>query len=83
MDVENLIIVLAVGAVAGWLAGILMKGKGFGLIINIIVGVIGAFVGNYIFGLLGVSIAGLPGAIVEAVAGAVTLLFILGILKKV
>ena len=60
-----------------------MKGKGFGLITNIVVGVIGAFVGNYLFGVLGIHMAGLPGAAIEAVAGATALIFVVGILKKV
>ena len=53
MDVQSLIIFLAIGAVAGWLAGLIMKGRGFGLLGNIIVGIIGAVVGGFLFGLLG------------------------------
>lgn len=83
MDVTGLIIFLAIGAIAGWLAGTLMKGKGLGLIGNIIVGVIGAVLGGYVFGLLGISIVGgLLGSIITATAGAVILLFIVGIIKK-
>ena len=54
MDLQSLIIFLAIGAVAGWLAGTLMKGAGFGLLGNIIVGIIGAVVGGFVFGLLGI-----------------------------
>ena len=50
---ESLIILLIVGAIAGWLAGIIVKGYGFGLIGNIVVGVVGAFIGNWLFPSLG------------------------------
>jgi uncharacterized membrane protein YeaQ/YmgE (transglycosylase-associated protein family) len=52
MDTNSLLIMLAIGAVSGWLAGIVMKGGGFGLIGDIIVGIIGALVGGYLLGLL-------------------------------
>ena len=82
MDIAGLIIFLAIGAVAGWLAGTIMKGGGYGLLGNIIVGIIGAVVGGYVFGLFGISIGGLIGSIFTATAGAVLLLFIIGIIKK-
>ena len=82
MEAAELIIFLAIGALAGWLAGTLMKGGGFGLLGNIVVGVIGAFVGGFVFAFLGVSTGGLIGAIFTATAGAALLLFIIGVLKK-
>lgn len=82
MDVTSILTFLAIGAVAGWLAGILMKGGGFGLIGNIIVGILGAIVGGFLFGLLGISADGLIGSIITATAGAVLLLFIVSLLKK-
>jgi uncharacterized membrane protein YeaQ/YmgE (transglycosylase-associated protein family) len=82
MDVTGLVIFLAIGAVAGWLAGTLMKGGGFGLLGNIVIGVIGAVLGGYVFGLLGIAAGGLIGAIVTATAGAALLLFIIGVIKK-
>lgn len=82
MDITSLLIFLAIGAVAGWLAGTLMKGGGFGLLGNIIVGIIGAVIGGYVFGLLGISIGGLVGSIVTATAGAALLLFIISLIKK-
>jgi len=82
MDIMSLIIFLAIGALAGWLAGNIMKGGGFGLLVNIVVGIIGAIVGGWVFGLLGISINGLIGSIITAVAGASLLLFIIGLVKK-
>lgn len=78
----NIIIFLALGAVAGWLAGNLMKGGGFGLLGNIIVGVIGAVVGGFVFTLAGITASGLLGSIISATAGAALLLFIIGAIKK-
>ena len=75
-------IFLAIGAVAGWLAGILMSGGGFGLLGDIVVGIIGALVGGVLFGALGISAGGLVGAIVTATVGAVVLIFILRLIKR-
>ena len=82
MDITNLIIFLAVGALAGWLAGIIMKGRGFGLIGDIIVGVVGAVFGGFVFGLLGITTGGLLGAVIMATIGAVILLYLISMLKK-
>ncbi|WP_319467888.1 GlsB/YeaQ/YmgE family stress response membrane protein [uncultured Pseudodesulfovibrio sp.] len=70
-----------IGLVAGWLAGMLMKG-GFGLIGDIVIGVIGAVIGGYVFGLLGINTGGLLGAIVTATVGAVILIFILRLFRR-
>lgn len=78
----EILIFLAIGAVAGWLAGTLMKGGGFGLLKNIIIGILGSIIGGFVFGLLGISWGGLVGSIVTATAGAALLLFILGKIKK-
>lgn len=83
MDITELLIFLAIGAVAGWLAGTLMKGGGLGLLLNIIVGVIGAVLGSFVFSLLGISVVGgFIGSIITATAGAVLLLFIISLIKK-
>ncbi|WP_343074964.1 GlsB/YeaQ/YmgE family stress response membrane protein [sulfur-oxidizing endosymbiont of Gigantopelta aegis] len=72
-----------IGAVAGWLAGLILKGKGMGFLMNAVVGIVGAFVGSYLFTLIGLSMAGgLIGAIITSTAGAVVLLAIVGFLKK-
>jgi len=82
MDITGLLIYLAIGAVAGWLAGNLMKGGGFGLLGNIVVGIIGAVIGGSVFGFLGISIGRLIGSIVTATAGAALLLFVVGLIKR-
>ena len=82
MDITGLIVFLAIGAVAGWLAGTLMKGGGFGLLMNIVVGIVGALIGGFVFGLLGISVGGIIGSIVTATVGAVLLLFIVGKVKS-
>jgi uncharacterized membrane protein YeaQ/YmgE (transglycosylase-associated protein family) len=82
MDIQGLIIFLAIGAIAGWLAGLLMKGGGFGLLGNIVVGIIGAAVGGVMFGFLGITAGGMIGSIITATAGAALLLFIVGLIKK-
>ncbi len=74
---------LIVGIVAGWLAGVLVKGGGFGLIGDMIIGIIGAFVGGFLFSSLGVSAGGgLVGSIIVATIGAVVLLFVIRLIKK-
>ncbi|MEJ2604559.1 MAG: GlsB/YeaQ/YmgE family stress response membrane protein [Gammaproteobacteria bacterium] len=82
MDVTSLVIFLAIGAVAGWLAGLLIKGGGFGLIGNIIVGIVGAFVGGFLANVLGLAAGGLVGSIALATLGAVVLLLIIGLIKR-
>lgn len=82
MESTGLIAFLFIGAIAGWLAGTLMKGGGFGLFGNIVVGIIGAVIGGYVFGLLGISAGGMIGAIVTATAGAAILLYFVGLIKK-
>jgi uncharacterized membrane protein YeaQ/YmgE (transglycosylase-associated protein family) len=74
---------LIVGLVAGWLAGVLMKGGGFGIIGDIVVGVIGAVIGGWLFSALGASAGGgLLGSIIVATIGAIVLLFVVRVLKR-
>ena len=83
MDITALLIWLALGAVAGFIAGQIMKGRGFGVLGNIIVGILGAFLGGFIFNQLGMSAGGgILGSIITAVVGAVVLLFIAGLVKR-
>jgi uncharacterized membrane protein YeaQ/YmgE (transglycosylase-associated protein family) len=79
----GLLIYLFVGAVAGWLAGLVMKGGGFGLLVDIIVGIVGGVIGGWIFGKMGVAAGGgMIGSIVVATVGAIILLFIIRLFKK-
>jgi uncharacterized membrane protein YeaQ/YmgE (transglycosylase-associated protein family) len=74
---------LATGVIAGWLAGVVTKGRGFGLFGDLIVGVVGSVLGGWIFGGLGLSAYGLVGSIVMALIGAVALLSLIRIVKRV
>ncbi len=84
MSVETLIIWLLVGAVAGWLAGIIVKGYGFGLLGNIVVGIVGSFIGGWLFGHFGLfSGDGIVGSIIGATVGAVILLLLIRLIRRV
>jgi uncharacterized membrane protein YeaQ/YmgE (transglycosylase-associated protein family) len=75
---ESLLVILFVGLVAGWLAGEIMRGYGFGLVGDIIIGIIGAFIGDWLLPRLGIHLGvGLIAAIVNATVGAVVLLLII------
>ncbi len=83
MTIEGLIIWLVIGAIAGWLAGLIMKGYGFGLAGNIVVGIIGAFIAGWLLPRIGfVLVGGIVAEIVNAVIGAVILLLVIGFFKK-
>jgi uncharacterized membrane protein YeaQ/YmgE (transglycosylase-associated protein family) len=80
---HGLIAWLIIGVIAGWLAGMLVKGGGFGLIGDIVVGVIGAFIGGWLAGVLHISIgSGLISSIITATIGAVLLIFILRMVRR-
>ena len=83
MTLTGLIIFLLIGAVAGWLAGQIMRGGGLGLLGNIVVGVIGALIGGWLFGALGIAVGGLIGSIIAATVGAIILLALLRLIKRV
>lgn len=77
------VIFLIVGAVAGWLAGQIVKGHGFGLIGNIVVGIVGAFIAGWALPKVGLYIGGdIIGSIINALIGAVILLFLIGLIKR-
>jgi uncharacterized membrane protein YeaQ/YmgE (transglycosylase-associated protein family) len=86
MDTQSLLITIVVGIVAGWLAGQVVRGYGFGLIGNLIVGVIGAFVGTWGLAKLGVSIPviinGTITLILVAALGAIVLLLLIGLVRR-
>ena len=77
----ELIYFLLIGLAAGWLAGKIMKGHSFGILGNLVVGVVGAVLGGFLFRLLGLLIIGLLGNLISATVGAIVLLFILQKIK--
>lgn len=79
----NIIWWLLIGAAAGWLSGQIMKGRGFGVLGNIVVGIVGAVLGGWLFSLLNVSAGGgVFGTLVTALVGAIVLLAVVGLVKK-
>jgi len=84
MDVQALIIWLVVGAIAGWLAGMVVKGGGYGLIGDIVVGILGGLFAGWLLPQVGVVIgSGMIAAIIDAFIGAVILLIVLRLIKRV
>ena len=82
-SMNALIWFLIIGAIAGWLAGLLMKGRGFGILGDIVVGIVGAVLGGWLFGALGISAGGgLAGSLIVAFIGAVILLFLVRLIKR-
>lgn len=78
----SLFYTLIIGAISGWLAGQIMKGGGFGLLWNIILGIVGSFVGDWLFGVLNISLnvgSATVNTIIQSVIGAVVLLFVAGL----
>ena len=85
MGIESLIIFLIIGAIAGWLAGLIVQGFGFGLIGNIVVGIIGAFLASWLLPRIGVSFSvgnALVTSILYATIGAVILLLLVGLVRR-
>ena len=79
----NLLWFLVLGMVDGWLAGMLFRGGGFGLVGDLVVGVVGAFFGGFMFTTLGIAQgSGLVGSLLVATVGAVVLLFIVRLIKR-
>ena len=82
MTVESILGALIIGGLAGWIAGLLVKGRGQGIILNIVVGIVGAILGNWLFGMLDIHAGGLIGSLVIAVVGAAALLGLLQLFRK-
>lgn len=79
----SLLYSLLIGGIAGWLAGKLMKGGGFGLLFNIVIGILGGIVGNWLFAKLNISLSsGIIGDILTGAIGASVILFVAGLFKK-
>ncbi|HSM50724.1 MAG TPA: GlsB/YeaQ/YmgE family stress response membrane protein [Thermoanaerobaculia bacterium] len=73
---------LLIGLAAGWLAGMIMKGGSYGLVGDLVVGVVGALLGGFLFRLLGIAAGGLLGALLTALVGAIVLIALLRVLKR-
>ncbi len=74
---------IIIGAIAGWLAGKIMEGGGFGLLMNLVLGIIGGVVGGWVFGILGLSTeGGFLGSLITSVVGAVLVLYVARLIKK-
>ena len=83
MTLEAILIILIIGAVAGWLAGQIVRGMGFGLIGNIVVGIVGAFIAGWLLPRLGIVIgSGIIASIINALIGAIILLVIIGFFRR-
>ncbi len=83
MSGESLLVILIVGLIAGWLAGQIVRGTGFGLVADICIGIIGAFIGAWLLPKLGIHLGGGRGAaILSATIGAVGLLLILWLINR-
>jgi uncharacterized membrane protein YeaQ/YmgE (transglycosylase-associated protein family) len=83
MTLESILIVLLVGAIAGWLAGLIVRGAGFGLIGDIIIGIVGALVAHWLFPKIGIRLgAGILRSILDATVGAVILLLIIRLIRR-
>lgn len=82
MQMINLAVFVITGAVAGWLAATLVKGRGFGTVGNIVLGIVGSLLGGFLFDFFGIQPGGIPGYFMAAVVGSVSLLVIVGLIKK-
>lgn len=83
MGIESIFLIIIIGAIAGWLAGKIVKGFGFGLLGNIVVGIVGAFVAGLMFPVIGLGFGGgILGGIIHATIGAVILLFLIRLVKR-
>ncbi len=74
---------LLIGLCAGWLAGVVMKGSGYGMIGDLVIGVIGALLGGFLFGLLGIAAYGLLGRLAMALVGAIALIVLIRLVKRI
>jgi uncharacterized membrane protein YeaQ/YmgE (transglycosylase-associated protein family) len=81
IQTQELIIFLVVGVVAGWLAGVLIKGGGFGLLGDIVFGVLGAVVGGWLFAQLGITTWGVLGLLTTSLIGAMTVIGLIRLVK--
>lgn len=81
-DPVNIVWFLLIGLAAGWLAGLLVKGRGFGWVENLIIGVVGTLIGGFVFNQLGVNTGGTLGSLIAATVGAIILLYLLKFIRR-
>lgn len=83
MDGQSILWVIIIGAIAGWLAGQIVRGFGFGILVNILLGILGSFVGYWLFGQLGISFgSGILSTILTSTIGAILVLVIVGLIRR-
>lgn len=83
MTVQAIFIMLLVGGIAGWLAALVMRGRGLGVVGNIVVGIVGALLASWLLPMFGIVIGGgIIGSIIHAFIGAVVLLFLISLIKR-
>lgn len=73
---------ILIGLVAGWLAGLIVKGSGSGLLLNIVIGVVGSVLGGWLFGLMGLSSNNMWGSLITSLVGAIVLLLIVSLFTR-
>lgn len=78
----NFIWYIIIGIIAGFVAGKIMRGGGFGLLINLLVGIVGSLLGGWVFGLLGIATVGILGSLITSIVGAILLLWIVSLFRK-
>ena len=79
----NIIWFLIIGIISGWIAGEIMKGSGFGVVGNLVVGAVGSLIGGFLFDMLNITAYGLIGSMIMSVVGAVALVFFMNVFRRV
>jgi uncharacterized membrane protein YeaQ/YmgE (transglycosylase-associated protein family) len=79
---QQLCVLLVVGGLAGWIAGLVLRRRGFGVVGNLVIGVLGSFLGRWVLGLIGFGVHGTLAALVTAVLGAVLLFWLLSFVPR-
>lgn len=82
MSLMQILVFVVVGGMAGWIAGVVTHGGGQGILLNVLVGILGAFLGGWLFGVMGIGVAGLGGLFLMATIGAVILLALLRLISR-
>lgn len=80
MSLQSILVFLLVGLIAGWLADLIVR-NGFGLVGDLVIGIVGSFIGGWIFNQLGIVTGGLPGEIFTAFVGAIVFLLLLNLIR--